>query len=192
MLDKCPKCKATIGADAQVGWKCASCKKIFKVSFSRLDGVLSRKQKADSVSLIKCPSCGKDLDDGNEELMWNCLECGNRITGNLEMFKERMSDSGKVEKSGKKWVKTSENENSSKKAKEDVNVRNPVSGTVRVAGEIQIAIGAIVTLFGFADKSWLCIAGGTSLIFMGIVMTGIGEIIQLLADINWKLDRKDE
>lgn len=93
----CPKCKSKINADAQVNWKCASCKKVFKVSLSRLETVLERKQKGANVSLIKCPSCGRDLDNGNEEISWSCLECGNRVAGNMMTFRERMKV---IEKTG--------------------------------------------------------------------------------------------
>lgn len=114
MINKCPKCKSEIRADEQVNWKCASCKRSFKISFSRLDSVLSRKQSGDTIFQLKCPSCGKNLDSGREEISWSCFECGNKVSGNLMGFKEQMSGSVRNGNQNKGTVQQNTNINRNK------------------------------------------------------------------------------
>lgn len=167
---KCPKCKSEISTDAQVNWKCASCKKLFKVSFSRLETVLERKQKGSNVSLIKCPSCGRDLDNGNEEISWSCLECGNRVTGDLMTFKERMNENAVMNKS-----KTNDR---SKRVKE--HYKSAIGSMLVIVALLVFAVSVISV---FEGEIIVAIGGG----ILTLSLWGFGEIIQLLEDIRNKL-----
>lgn len=170
MLVKCPKCKSEISADAQVNWKCASCKKVFKVSFSRLETVLERKQKGSNVSLIKCPSCGRDLDNGNEEISWSCLECGNRVTGDLMTFKERMKKSKQADT---KYETQSE--------------RGTIGKALKTTGKVILGLSGMVFLGSIEEGSGIAAIIAVSMASSGLCVLGFAEVIQLLEDIRNKL-----
>lgn len=99
---KCEKCKTELKDSDVLGWKCLECGKAFKVHYSKLKGLRIKKSQIEDKDkvLLKCPSCGKDLDNGNELLVCKCGTCGNLIKGNLKFFvpekpvKSQESDNG--------------------------------------------------------------------------------------------------
>lgn len=87
-MTRCEKCGATLQDNDVVYWKCTECDKAFKVDLPKLRNINRLKSKAENAnkSLLKCPSCGKGLDNGNELLFCKCASCGNVIKGNLKFF----------------------------------------------------------------------------------------------------------
>lgn len=87
-MDKCNKCGSVISDDDYMAWKCTSCGKAFKVNLSKLKRVQAQKDKPENVGamLLKCPACGKGMDDGNEKIACKCSVCGNIMAGNLKSF----------------------------------------------------------------------------------------------------------
>lgn len=87
---KCSNCGNIISDDAPLVWKCTSCNKAFKVSLSKLKKIYIQKSKPEYVGrmLLKCPTCGMGMDDGNEKIAYKCPVCENVMTGNLKYFAE--------------------------------------------------------------------------------------------------------
>lgn len=82
---KCSKCNSLPGENDVMGWKCNSCGKAFKITKSQLYNILMKKETSPEKFSVKCPSCKKDLNDGNENIAWKC-SCGNIERGNLQDF----------------------------------------------------------------------------------------------------------
>lgn len=82
---RCEKCGTALQDKDTVFWKCAECDKTFKIEFLKLKEIGRQKRNQDK-SLLKCPSCGKTLDNGNEQIFRKCSSCENIIKGNLEFF----------------------------------------------------------------------------------------------------------
>lgn len=85
---KCENCKTELKDSDVIGWKCLECGKEFKVHYSKLKGLGMKKSQVENKdkALLQCPSCGKELDNGNEQLLCKCGSCGNLIKGNLKFF----------------------------------------------------------------------------------------------------------
>ena len=172
ILGVCPKCKETIDNNEQVSWKCASCGKEFKISFSKLHNLALQKQKNNKTSVLKCPSCGGALDSGNEEIVWKCPECGNRVLGNLINFVEKIN----------KGTNTANNETITKTKKKDSLVKN-----------ILYVVGTgWTTLFGFflvgavieGEDNQILVA---ALVLVGLLVLWQAEVIKILEEIREKL-----
>ncbi len=97
-MDKCNKCGSVISDDDYMAWKCTSCGKAFKVNLSKLKRVQVQKDKPENAGkmLLKCPTCGNGMDDGDEMIACKCSVCGNVSSGNLKYFvgKEEGYDEG--------------------------------------------------------------------------------------------------
>lgn len=87
---KCSNCGKLISDDEHLVWKCTSCEKAFKVSLSKLKKMYLQKNKPEYAGkmLLKCPTCGNWMDDGNEKIAYKCPACENVMTGNLKYFAE--------------------------------------------------------------------------------------------------------
>ena len=87
---KCSNCGKLISDDEHLVWKCTSCNKAFKVSLLKLKKMYMQKSKPEYAGrmLLKCPTCGIGMDDGNEKIAYKCPVCENVITGNLKYFAE--------------------------------------------------------------------------------------------------------
>ena len=98
-MNKCDKCGANFLDDCIVVWKCSECEKALKVNFSMLHRIKEWKRKNVGKHIIKCPSCGRILDDGNEKITCKCSVCGNVNGGNIEYFvgkKESADNNGEA------------------------------------------------------------------------------------------------
>lgn len=73
------------------GWRCNSCKKVYKVSLKNIQSFAEKKQSGITGSLLKCKECGASLDDGSETIAWKCA-CGNVMTGNLMHYMNEKED----------------------------------------------------------------------------------------------------
>lgn len=87
---KCSNCGKLISDDEHLVWKCTSCNKAFKVSLLKLKKMYMQKSKPEYAGrmLLKCPTCGIGMDDGNEKIAYKCPVCENVITGDLKYFAE--------------------------------------------------------------------------------------------------------
>lgn len=87
---KCSNCGNSISDDDHLVWKCTSCNKAFKVSLLKLKKMYLQKSKPEYAGkmLLKCPTCGNWMDDGNEKIAYKCPVCENVMTGNLKYFGE--------------------------------------------------------------------------------------------------------
>lgn len=87
---KCSSCGNVISDDKHLVWKCTSCEKAFKVSLLKLKKMYLQKSKPEYAGkmLLKCPTCGNWMDDGNEKIAYKCPVCENVMTGNLKYFGE--------------------------------------------------------------------------------------------------------
>lgn len=85
---KCRKCGVTISDNDQMSWRCMSCGKAFNVNLSKLKKVQIQKDKIENAGkiLLKCPSCGSGMDNGDEKIVCKCFTCGNISGGSLEYF----------------------------------------------------------------------------------------------------------
>ena len=85
---RCEKCGTTLQDSDVVYWKCPECDETFKTDLVKLQGISKLKSKNENANkfLLKCSSCGKGLDDGNEKIICKCSTCESVITGNLKFF----------------------------------------------------------------------------------------------------------
>ena len=90
---KCNRCGELLRDGDLVGWKCNTCGKAFKINIAKLDQFQKRKiTQNNSGSILKCPSCGNWMDDGNEKILVKCGSCGNVMQGNLTYFTSSVSN----------------------------------------------------------------------------------------------------
>lgn len=87
-MTRCEKCGTALQDNHIVYWKCTECDKAFKLSLLKIQGIGRQKSKIENEnkSLLKCPTCGKALDNGNEQIFCKCSSCENVIKGNLQFF----------------------------------------------------------------------------------------------------------
>lgn len=87
-MDKCSKCGNIISDIDIMAWKCMECGKAFKVNLSKLKKIQMLKNKSENIGkmLLKCPNCGKGIDNGNEKIACKCSACGNVMIGTLMDF----------------------------------------------------------------------------------------------------------
>lgn len=87
-MDKCGKCGNIISDKNAMAWKCMECGKAFKVNLSKLKKLQLLKDKPENIGkmLLKCPECGKEIDNGNEKIACKCSACGNVMIGTLMDF----------------------------------------------------------------------------------------------------------
>lgn len=87
-MEKCSKCGSVISDNDNMAWKCMECGKAFRVNLSKLKKLYVLKNKHENIgkSLLKCPTCGKDIDNGNEMIACKCSACGNIMSGSLGDF----------------------------------------------------------------------------------------------------------
>ncbi len=84
-MKKCSKCGTAVSENDKMAWKCMECGKAFKINLSKLKRLQALKNKPENAgkSLLKCPACGKGIDNGNEKIACKCSACGNIMSGNL-------------------------------------------------------------------------------------------------------------
>ncbi len=87
-MEKCSKCESAISDNDVMAWKCMECGKAFKVNLSKLKKLQVLKNKPENTGkmLLKCPTCGNGIDNGNEKIACKCSACGNVMMGNLRDF----------------------------------------------------------------------------------------------------------
>lgn len=85
---KCSKCSSIPNENDMIGWKCNSCGKAFRVTKTQLHSLLMKKETSPGEIFLNCPSCKNSLDDGNENIAWQC-SCGNISRGKLKDFEEK-------------------------------------------------------------------------------------------------------
>lgn len=87
-MDKCSKCGNIISDIDIMAWKCMECGKAFKVNLSKLKKIQMLKNKSENIGkmLLKCPNCGKGINNGNEKIACKCSACGNVMIGTLMDF----------------------------------------------------------------------------------------------------------
>lgn len=172
ILGVCPKCKKKIDNNEQVSWKCAACGKEFKISFSKLHSLALQKQKNNKTSVLKCPSCGGELDSGNEEIVWKCPECGNRVLGNLIEFMEKIN----------KGTNIPNNKTMKKTKRKDSLIKNVLyvigMGCTTLSGFL--LLGSIIE----GDGNLIAMA---VLMLIGLLFIWQAEVIKILEEIREKL-----
>lgn len=87
-MEKCNKCESIISDNDPMAWKCTECGKAFKVNLSKLKKLQLLKNKPENAGkmLLKCPTCGNGIDNGNEKIACKCSACGNIMMGKLRDF----------------------------------------------------------------------------------------------------------
>lgn len=87
-MEKCSKCGSVISDNDVMAWKCMECGKAFKVNLSKLKKLQALKDKPENTGkmLLKCPTCGNGIDNGNEKIACKCSACGNIMMGKLKDF----------------------------------------------------------------------------------------------------------
>ena len=87
-MEKCSKCGSAISDNDVMAWKCMECGKAFKVNLCKLKKLQVLKNKPENTGkmLLKCPTCGNGIDNGNEKIACKCSTCGNVMMGNLRDF----------------------------------------------------------------------------------------------------------
>lgn len=87
-MEKCSKCESAISDNDVMAWKCMECGKAFRVNLSKLKKLQALKDKPDNTGkmLLRCPTCGNGIDNGNEKIACKCSACGNVMMGNLRDF----------------------------------------------------------------------------------------------------------
>lgn len=118
---RCEKCGTTLQDNDVVYWKCTECDKAFKVVLPKLRNINRLKSKAENAnkSLLKCPSCGKGLDDGDELLFCKCASCGNVIKGELKFFASEDKEN-EIKNSNTEFLNTSSATEKCPKCKKDI------------------------------------------------------------------------
>lgn len=87
-MKECSKCGTIISDSDNIAWKCLECGKVFNVKFSKLKELQMLKDKPENIgkALLKCPACGKCIDNGNEKIACKCSTCGNVMMGDFRFF----------------------------------------------------------------------------------------------------------
>lgn len=87
-MKKCSKCGWVISDNDKMAWKCTECGKAFRVNLSKLKKLYALKNKPENIgkSLLKCSTCRKGIDNGNEMIACKCSACGNIMSGSLGDF----------------------------------------------------------------------------------------------------------
>lgn len=87
-MEKCTKCGSVISDNDPMAWKCMECGKAFRVNLSKLKKLQILKNKPENAGkiLLKCPTCGNGIDNGNEKIACKCSACGNVMMGKLRDF----------------------------------------------------------------------------------------------------------
>lgn len=163
---KCTNCGNEIDDNEVIVWKCNSCKKGFKVTFSQLQQLYRQKHEGNKKIFIGCKECGVSLVDGNENLTWKCSECGNVATRNLDGLVSGESDN-KESHIGERG--------------------NPAGNILRALAYIVLIIGTIgsLTMIEFDFGLFIAAEFGVAIIFA--LFYAISEIIFLLEEIRNKL-----
>ena len=92
---KCSKCNRDLQPGDELKWECSSCHQFCRANLQMLEQIQTQRENGYTAAMVNCPFCGTVLDDGNEKIHWDCLACGNRITGTIknyvrpEMFVEK-------------------------------------------------------------------------------------------------------
>lgn len=96
-MEKCNKCGSVISYNDSMAWKCTECGKAFKVNLSKLKKLQVLKDKPENTGkmLLKCPTCGNGIDNGNEKIACKCSTCGNVMMGKLRDFSSLQTDVNK-------------------------------------------------------------------------------------------------
>lgn len=87
-MEKCSKCGSIISDNDPIAWKCTECGNAFKVNLSKLKKLQALKNNPENAGkmLLKCPTCGNGIDNGNEKIACKCSTCGNITMGKLRDF----------------------------------------------------------------------------------------------------------
>ena len=95
-MNKCRKCGAAISDNDLMSWECMSCGKAFNINLTKLKRLQVQKENPENSGkiLLKCPSCGSGMDNGDEKIVCKCSACGNVSGGNLEYFLDNGESSG--------------------------------------------------------------------------------------------------
>lgn len=92
---KCSKCNRDLQPGDELKWECSSCHQFCRANLQMLEQIQTQRENGYTAAMVNCPFCGTVLDDGNEKIHWDCLACGNRMTGTVknyvrpEMFVEK-------------------------------------------------------------------------------------------------------
>lgn len=183
----CDKCKTTLQDNDPIYWKCTECNKTFKVDFPKLQNIHRLKSKAENAnkSLLKCPSCGKGLDNGDEKIFYKCSSCENIVKGNLDYFVAE--DIENIPSDTAESVAPSSNSD-----------ENNSLNDVNTVGSILNFLGAAILIFGTMGS--FAMSGGNgrhyeftfsvfalcefATILSGFMVIGMAQIIQLLHEIR--------
>lgn len=87
-MNQCTNCGAAITDDDLIIWKCPECGKKYKIKMSKVRNIKKQKDKSENAGqfFVKCKNCGKFMDDGSEELLFECHICSKVLKGNLDSF----------------------------------------------------------------------------------------------------------